>query len=226
MSEGEAQAWLEAQGWWTGAAGDRLRLFVGLLLDEASRQNLISEASKAAIWARHIVDSAQLMLLAPGDDGLWIDLGTGAGLPGLVVACLRDAPTELIEVRPLRATFLQRCVETIGLRHVTVRGDKVERVKGGPARVISARAFAPLDRLLASAGHLSDENTVWLLPKGRRGEMELANLSDDWQAMFHVEHSLTDPDSSIVTIRHLRRAAASRPAPAGGAPRKGRRRPS
>jgi len=226
MTEEEAKRWLDGRGWWSGQAGERLRTFVALLLEEADRQNLISQASRQQIWARHIVDSAQLLaLLSPRDaDGLWIDLGTGAGLPGLVIACLRESPLTLIEARPLRTAFLRRCVETLALDHVTVVTDKVERVVlGGPASVISARAFAPLDRLLILSSHLSDENTVWLLPKGRQAEKELEMVGRDWQAMFHVEHSLTDPESRIVTIRQLCRRAPASHAPA---PRKRSRRPS
>ncbi len=207
MTEAEAQAWLEAHGWWTSPAGDRLRQLAALVLAEADRQNLISAASREAIWSRHIVDSAQLLpMSAPGSEGLWLDLGTGAGFPGLVIACLRDAPMKLIEVRPLRVAFLRHCAEALGLPHVEVISGKVEQARfGEPAAVISARAYAPMDRLLASAHHLADENTIWLLPKGRKSEMELELARRDWQAVFHVEQSLTDPESRIVTIAQLSR---------------------
>lgn len=214
MTEEEARAWLDAKGYWRGVQGDRLRLFVDLLLRESDRQNLISSGSRSQLWSRHVVDSAQLLSLAPAADGSpWVDLGTGAGFPGMVVACLRDGPVTLIEARPLRATFLQRCVDALELDKIKVISSKVERARcDKPALVISARAFAPLDRLLAGAHHLSDENTVWLLPKGRNGEKELEIIRRDWQAMFHVEQSITDPESVIVTIQQLRgRTAATRP---------------
>ena len=211
MTEEEAQGWLDEHGWWNGEKGDRLRQFVTLLLDEADRQNLISAASREQIWARHIVDSAQLLALPAlrerSEQGLWVDLGTGAGLPGMVVACLTEAPMRLVEVRPLRVDFLKRCAASLSLVHVDVVGSKVERATfDQPAHVISARAYAPLDRLLASAHHLSDENTIWVLPKGRQGEKELEIIRRDWQAVFHVEQSLTDPESVIVTIQQLHRA--------------------
>ncbi len=226
MTEEEAQSWLAERSWWEGAAGDRLRRFVDLVLDEADRQNLISASSRDQIWTRHIVDSAQLMtLMAPGDRGRWVDLGTGAGFPGLVIACLRDAPMTLVEVRPLRAAFLQRCVDALGLGHVDVLCAKVEKMRlTQPASIISARAYAPLDKLLTGASHLADEKTVWLLPKGRNGEKELEIVRRDWQAVFHVEQSITDPESVIVTINqisrrqnsysyapHARRSPSSRP---------------
>ncbi len=208
MDETQAQAWLESRGWWTGEAGDRLRAFAALLLDEADRQNLISAASRAELWSRHIVDSAQLLPLAPPESakGLWIDLGTGAGLPGMVIACLRPAPVLMIESRPLRAAFLQRCVDVLGLSHARVASDKTERVTiEAPAAIISARAYAPMDRLFASSQHLTDSSTVWLLPKGRNAQKELEIAQHDWQAAFHVEQSITDPESAIVTLSGLNR---------------------
>lgn len=233
MTEEEAQVWLSAQGWWDGTAGDRLRHFVELVLDEADRQNLISASSREKIWARHIVDSAQLLALAPGPNhpsDVWVDLGTGAGFPGFVIGCLRESPIKLVEVRPLRVAFLRRCADLLDLRHVEVVGSKVEKAElPAPASVISARAYAPLDRLLESARHLSDENTIWLLPKGRQGEKELEIIRRHWQAVFHVEQSITDPESIIVTLEQLRRipapAKATRPASQARRQRPSARRP-
>ena len=214
MDEAQAQGWLESRGWWTGEAGDRLRAFAALMLEEADRQNLISAGSRAELWSRHIVDSAQLLPLAPAESatGLWVDLGTGAGLPGMVIACLRPAPILMIESRPLRAAFLQRCVDTLGLGHASIASDKTERVEiETPAAIISARAYAPMDRLFASSEHLTDSSTVWLLPKGRNAQNELEIAQRDWQAAFHVEQSITDPESAIVTLSGLSRKADSAP---------------
>ncbi|MCW2348815.1 16S rRNA (guanine(527)-N(7))-methyltransferase RsmG [Sphingobium sp. B12D2B] len=215
MTEEEAQAWLADRGWWDGIAGDRLRTFVGLVLEEADRQNLISAATRASIWARHIVDSAQLLSQAASTeaptDGIWLDLGTGAGFPGLVVGCLRDAPIRLVEVRPLRVAFLKRCTESLGLDHVDVVQSKVESAGfDRPAAVITARAYAPLDRLLTTAHHLADENTIWLLPKGRSSEKELEIVRPHWQAVFHVEQSVTDAESAILTVRQLKKRVTIR----------------
>lgn len=227
MTEEEAQSWLDERGWWQGEGGDRLRAYVDLLLAEADRQNLISASSRPHIWARHIVDSAQLLPLAPKKEGptdLWVDLGTGAGLPGLVVACVRPAPILMIEARPLRVAFLQHCIDALGLSHARVTCDKVERVAvDAPAAVISARAYAPMDRLLASAAHLSDPSTTWLLPKGQNAQMELAIARRDWQAAFHVERSATNVESSIIVLTGLqRRAVGAKSASRGRAAQKKR----
>jgi 16S rRNA (guanine527-N7)-methyltransferase len=223
MTEDEARAWLDNRGWWQGEAGERLRTYAQMLIEEADRQNLISTGSRTELWARHIVDSAQLLPLAQGSEGLWVDLGTGAGLPGIVIACLRPTPMLMIESRHLRAAFLERCVAALGLDHARVVCDKVERVHlDAAAAVISARAYAPMDRLLASAAHFTDSSTIWLLPKGRNAEKELEIARRDWQASFHVEQSVTDPESAIVTLTALSRkpAQASAPKKKSGAQRR------
>lgn len=219
MTEEDAKAWLAARGWWDGPAGDRLRALVDLVLRANADQNLISTATVDHIWARHIVDSAQLVPLAAigGDRPQhWVDLGTGAGFPGLVVACIADIPMLLVESRKLRTQFLADCVEVLGLGHVTVAASRVQSVQlAAPATYISARAFAPLNRLLRDAAHLSDASTHWLLPKGRNAQLELESVRHEWQGMFHVEQSVTAPDSVIlcatgVTARPQPRNARSK----------------
>lgn len=204
MTEAEAQAWLATHGWWEGVAGDRLRAFAELVVEENARQNLIAASTVPHLWDRHIVDSAQLLALADAQgqsvaDGLWLDLGSGGGFPGIVIACLREAPVLLVESRKLRIEFLQRCIDTLGLSHACVFGGRVEALRlEAPAACISARAFAPLPRTLELAAGFSTAKTLWLLPKGRNAEMELASVGAQWQAVFHVEQSVTDADSAIL----------------------------
>ncbi len=219
MTEEDAQAWLSERGWWTGAVGDRLRALVDLVLQANEAQNLISAATTDQIWARHIVDSAQLVPLATFDNDApahWVDLGTGAGFPGLVVACLLDLPVTLVETRKLRTQFLGACVDALDLRHVTIAAARVQALRlPSPATHISARAFAPLDRLLADAAHLAAFSTQWLLPKGRNAQLELESARSRWQGVFHVEQSVTASDSVIlcatgVTARPQPRSARSK----------------
>ncbi|MET0240366.1 MAG: RsmG family class I SAM-dependent methyltransferase [Sphingobium sp.] len=206
MTEDEALGWLAEYGWQEGRAADRLRRVVDLVVSENERQNLISASTIPQIWGRHIVDSAQLLPLAGEGDGLWIDLGSGGGFPGLVIACLRDAPLRMVEVRPLRARFLADCVTALGLSHVMVEQAKAERVMlDRPARYLSARAFAALDKTLALASHMADRETCWLLPKGRNAQLELVTAQRQWQGLFHVEHSVTDPDSAIIVASGVAR---------------------
>ncbi|HEV7287310.1 16S rRNA (guanine(527)-N(7))-methyltransferase RsmG [Sphingomonas sp.] len=200
MTEDEARDWIRTH---TDVSREtRLAAFVDLLRDEATRQNLVSPSTLEQIWARHIVDSAQLLQhVDPG--GLWLDIGSGAGLPGIVLAILRDDPVELVEPRKLRTAFLQHCVDTLGLSNVTIHTAKVERTKGR-ASVITARAVGTLDTLFRIARHRSDRSTIWVLPKGRNAQSEVEDAQLWWQGSFHVEPSVTAPDSLIIVAKEVR----------------------
>ena len=175
---------------------EKLEAYAALLREEAARQNLISTSTLDHLWERHILDSAQLVRFEPYAGASWADLGSGAGLPGIVVACLVDGPVILIEPRRLRAEFLHNVCESLGLRASVFLG-KAERA-GGKYDVITARAVANLSNLLKISAHLSTRNSLWVLPKGQSAERELAEAQQAWQGAFHVERSATDPESRIV----------------------------
>ena len=155
MIETEEQARSYVEKWADRAAIERLEFFSSSLFDENQRQNLISKPSEQQLWQRHIADSAQLLahvpretLAAPRREP-WLDLGTGAGFPGIVIAILcPNLPVVLVESRGRRVEFLQRVIEDLGLAKCTVIGERLERIEPFLARVISARAFAPLEKLL------------------------------------------------------------------------------
>jgi 16S rRNA (guanine527-N7)-methyltransferase len=174
----------------------RIGRYVERLRAESNRQNLVSASTLDDLWSRHVLDSAQLVRFEPWDGASWADVGSGAGLPGIVIACLVDGPVTLIEPRRLRAEFLRAVVDDLGLKAI-VEGAKVESV-GGQFDVITARAVAPLPVLLERSRHLSTRKTVWALPKGRNAISELAEARRAWQGAFHVERSVTDADSWIV----------------------------
>ena len=180
----------------------KLEAYAHLLIAESKRQNLISASTTDQLWERHILDSAQLVRFEPRAGSSWADIGSGAGLPGIVVACLVDGPVTLIEPRRLRADFLHKLVESLRL-NAKVLCRKVERA-GGEYDVITARAVAPLAKLLKISAHLSTRNTVWALPKGRNAGAELAEAQLAWQGTFHVEQSVTDADSKIVVATGVR----------------------
>jgi 16S rRNA (guanine527-N7)-methyltransferase len=175
---------------------DRLKDYEALLREEATRQNLISASTIDDVWHRHVLDSAQLLKFAPANRLAWADIGSGAGLPGIVLACFSPGPVALIEPRRLRAEFLHRVVGELGL-DAEILPLKVERARG-TFDVITARAVANLSELLRISAHLSTRNTVWTLPKGRNAEAELVEARKSWHGVFHVEHSVTDPDSRII----------------------------
>ncbi|RVT43839.1 16S rRNA (guanine(527)-N(7))-methyltransferase RsmG [Sphingobium algorifonticola] len=210
MTEEEARAWLACHDV-SREAFARLNGYVALLLDEMQHQNLIAQSTRDHVWARHIVDSAQLLPLAPApkmDTGRagWIDLGSGAGLPGVIIAILSPWLVTLVESRRRRIDFLAHVVAELRLDNVRIFAGKVETLQlEQPATVISARAFAPMPRLFATAHHLADAGSFWLLPKGKSWQSDIDDAAKDWHGLFHVEHSVTDPDSAVVVARSVRR---------------------
>lgn len=196
-SEEEARAFCAGL---TDAAGmARLERLAVMLIEENARQNLIAKSSEAAVWLRHFADSAQLLAHVPRETSPWLDLGTGAGLPGLVVAAMRpETDCVLVESRKKRVDWLDRAAAELGLSKCRVEGKRLEHVESFEAAVISARAFAPLVKLLALSARFSTRRTVWLLPKGRSAVQELSSLSERTGSMFHVEHSVTDREAGIV----------------------------
>jgi 16S rRNA (guanine527-N7)-methyltransferase len=199
--EDAARGWLELAFAPTVEQWARLERFAAMLVAENERQNLIAASTIPTLWVRHIADSAQLLALDTDGEGLWVDLGSGPGLPGLVVAILSGRPMLLVESRKRRCEFLRDVAGELGLGHVEVAEAPLERVSTRPAGTISARAFAPLDRLIDLSARFSTESTRWLLPKGRNAVKELALLPPTWQRMFHVEQSRTDATSQILVGR-------------------------
>ncbi|CAN5366116.1 16S rRNA (guanine(527)-N(7))-methyltransferase RsmG [soil metagenome] len=200
MTEDGARAWIATH---FGAGGvARMERLAALVVAEAEHQNLIARSTIAEIWARHIVDSAQLLPIAADADGTWLDIGSGAGFPGLVVAALTERRVTLAEPRKRRVAFLQAAAEALGIEdRVTVFAGKVARLEMTPASVISARAVAPLIDLFAGAAGCATSDTLWLLPKGQSAREEVAIAAHAWHGVFHVEQSLTSRDSLIVVAR-------------------------
>lgn len=203
-TEQEARAWVEERV--PRGTVTRLEALVAMILDEMPRQNLIAASTAEQIWTRHIVDSAQLVPMAGKTGPLrWIDLGSGAGFPGMVVALmLSEVRMTLVESRRKRIDFLRFMAESLGIAdRVTVAGQRLEMLESSPHDVISARAFAPLDRLLPLAHRFSHEATLWLLPKGRSAASELEAVTTSWQGDFRVVPSMTDPEAAIIVASQV-----------------------
>jgi len=207
-SEQEAKAFVAALPEADPVAMERFERLITLLVEENQQQNLVSAASLDSVWQRHIADSAQLLTHVPRETwstrpseqeaSVWLDLGTGAGFPGLAVACLLpEVPVVMVESRARRVEWLNHAAEVLGLHQAKVIGQRLELVPDFPAAVISARAFAPLEKLLRISARFSTRATQWLLPKGRSARQELQELRG-WNHMFHVEQSLTDADAGII----------------------------
>ena len=203
MSEDEAADWLAVRV--PRGTMATIATFVTMIIDEMPRQNLIAASTAAHIWSRHIVDSAQLVPLAPPGSSSWIDLGSGAGFPGIIAALMCPGMTvTLVESRRKRIDFLVAVVDALGLtERVTVAGQRLEMLDARPHDVISARAFAPLDRLLPLAHRFSHRETGWLLPKGRSAASELEAVSASWQGAFRVVPSMTDSEAAIIVATQV-----------------------
>ena len=209
MDEGQARAWLEREFGVSRETMARLEAFAALLREESARHNLVSKATLEALWVRHIADSAQLLRLAPSARASWVDLGSGAGFPGLIAAALHQGPVTLVEERKLRVEFLRRAAVVLRVEVEIVAG-RVERIAPRPFEVISARAFAPLPKLLELGTAFSTTKTVWILPKGKNAAAELAALDSSWQGDFRLEPSLTDPKAEIIVATGVRKAKRKR----------------
>ena len=203
MTEEQARDWLYVR--YGQAPVSKLEKLSTIVAAEALRQNLIAPSTISAMWSRHVVDSAQLLAFAPllAPESRWLDIGSGAGFPGLVIALLSEGEVVLVEPRKRRAAFLEHAVAELGLASRTrVIAQRVEMV-ADRASVISARAVAPLSDLFEWASACSSRETRWILPKGRSARDEVASAQQAWQGVFHVEQSITDPSSLIVVASEV-----------------------
>ena len=217
-TETEARTWFRDVLGIDAMAMGRLNALAALLVAENACQNLISKASADSLWVRHFADSAQL-LTVPREtkhSGTWLDLGTGAGFPGIIVAiCRPDIHVQMVDSRRLRVEWLQYAAATLGLSNTQIDLSRVEQLPDMTYDAISGRAFAPLEQLIYVSARFSTPETLWLLPKGAKAAQELEMLSGRWKHMFHVEQSLTDPAAGIVTGRLLGPSSVQADAVAG-----------
>jgi 16S rRNA (guanine527-N7)-methyltransferase len=185
----------------------QLGRFAELVLSENERQNLVAASTIDKFWDRHILDSLQLLDLAPRPPGLWLDIGSGAGLPGLVIAIASTYRVILTEPRRRRAEFLAHCCRELGLDHVTVEQRRVETLKL-VADVVSARAVASLETLFGWVDQIGSADAQLILPRGVNAVSELEAARMAWHGDFDLASSVTAPDSGIVLARHVRRRTA------------------
>ena len=178
---------------------EKLERYAALIGEENERQNLVSRSTLETLWDRHIIDSVQLVRFGQGS---WLDIGSGAGLPGIVIACLVPGPVTLVEPRRLRAEFLQRAAAELDL-DIAVHLAKAEALRGR-FDSITARAVASADRLLHLTAHLAHSGTNWVLPKGKGAKSELVEAQRNWHCEARVEASVTDPESAILVLSKVR----------------------
>jgi 16S rRNA (guanine527-N7)-methyltransferase len=189
----------------------RLKAFVDLLTDWNARHNLVSAASLPDVWRRHILDSMQLFDLIPEGTTDLVDLGSGAGFPGLVLAILledRGRPTRVVlyEATRKKCDFLQAVADRTGAR-VEIRNTRIEEAKPEKFGVVTARALAPLDKLLAYAHVFQGPQTLNLFLKGQGVVGELMLAAKSWSMDVAQQASRSDPSGVILAIRKLRHVA-------------------
>jgi len=186
----------------------RLDGLVERLLQWQQHTNLVADSTVPYIWTRHIADSLQLFDLAPTAK-TWIDLGAGAGFPGLVIACvLADTPgakVHLVESKQKKSNFLRECVAALDLPAIvhTRRIEDFTRTNKQTFDVVTARALAPLDKLLGYANPLLKRGGIGLFPKGQDVEAELTAASKSWTIDADLVPSKTDPHARIVRVRRV-----------------------
>ncbi len=178
----------------------RLRAFADLLAVWTRRINLVSAADRPHIWSRHVEDSLRLLPLVPAGTARAIDLGSGAGLPGLVLAVATGIPFDLVESDRRKAAFLQEAAR-VTRAPVRVHVSRIEACGLAPAPLVTARALAPLPALLDLAAPLLAAGGTMLLPKGARAAEEVAAARSAWQ--FDVEPA-GPAESPVLVIRGLR----------------------
>lgn len=189
----------------------RLKAYVGLLAEWNTRHNLVSKNSLEDVWQRHVWDSAQLIRFVPESANNLVDLGSGAGFPGLVLAAmLRERPgfkTVLYESIAKKCAFLIAAAERMQIP-VEVRNARMEEARPEPFDLVTARACAPLTKLLGYARPFQGLQTVSLFLKGQNVEAELTEARTSWKLNAVRHDSLTDPSGVILEIRDIEHVAA------------------
>lgn len=187
---------------------EKLDSYVALIQKWNKAINLISRSSEADIWQRHIADSAQLAQHLPSGPRLWLDLGSGAGLPGIVLAIIATevAPSlrfELVEVDQRKATFLRQVSHELGL-NVTVLTERIEALAPRSADVVSARALASLSDLCNFAERHLDADGIAVFLKGAGAEAEIEVAQKKWSFNLESFPSKTSADALVLKLKKIR----------------------
>jgi 16S rRNA (guanine527-N7)-methyltransferase len=182
----------------------RLEAYAELLIRWSARINLVGRDTLSDLWRRHILDSAQLHRFVPPSASSLIDLGSGAGLPGLVLAILGVPDVELVEADSRKAAFLREAARVTGAA-VVIRPCRIQAVPAHAVNVVAARACAPLDRLLDLAAPFLAPDTLCLFPKGERFNEELTLARKAWTMSVSVEQSLSDRRGVVLRLQQVAR---------------------
>ena len=178
---------------------DRLCIYVELLTSWNRRINLVGRNTIGDVWRRHIFDSAQLYPLIPSSTRSLVDLGSGAGLPGLVLGIFGVPNCHLIDADGRKAVFLREAIRVTDAQ-ATVHLARLDRAKVPPTDVVTARALAPLSELVEISQRFLNPGGVCLFLKGRSVDEELTELAKRWKIRAERRPSLSDPLGSIIRL--------------------------
>ena len=187
-----------------------LHAFVELTKKWTARINLIAPSTVNDIWSRHVIDSAQLMRHVSGPFNSWVDLGSGGGFPGIVVAILAKeshpaAQVTLVESDQRKAIFLRAVARELGL-NILVEAQRIDKLAPQAADVVSARALMPMKALLPHLHRHLDPSGIAILHKGRRFAAEIDEVKPDWDFELTQYPSITDPEARILILKGITRA--------------------
>ena len=202
----------------------RLTVYLELLGRWQRAINLVGAASLADPWRRHVLDSAQLLAHLPAPASPLVDLGSGAGFPGMVLALLGVPEVSLIEADRRKAQFLREVARSTGAA-VTVHNERIERLAGWPAAVVTARALAPLPRLLPLAERFLPPASLCLFLKGPTLDREMIDAAERWHMVPEMFPSLSAPSGIVLKLRGVGRARDRQPQATTNRPRDRDRQP-
>jgi 16S rRNA (guanine527-N7)-methyltransferase len=187
---------------------ERLEIYVELLLKWQCAINLIGPRTVADVWGRHVLDCGQLMRYIPKDRSPVVDIGSGAGLPGLILAIMGVPDVKLVESDSRKCTFLREAAR-ITKTPVEIVESRIEHLKNIAAGVVTARALAPLTTLTELSQSVTKRNTIYLFLKGKDLKNELTDLKKNWKMNWEVHPSVTNPDGSILKMESVARVIAA-----------------
>jgi 16S rRNA (guanine527-N7)-methyltransferase len=186
-----------------------LEAYLALLTRWQKAINLVGPKTLSDPWRRHVLDCAQILDHLPSTSATLFDLGSGAGLPGLVLAIMGCDDVHLVESDQRKAQFLKEAARRLSLP-IQIHAERIERLPQNSAAVVTARALAPLSRLLDLAAPLLKPDAICLFLKGQTAGDELTEARKSWNMSADILPSLSDPSASILKLRNVERASLHR----------------
>ncbi|MEO0342513.1 MAG: 16S rRNA (guanine(527)-N(7))-methyltransferase RsmG [Pseudomonadota bacterium] len=183
---------------------ERLELFEALTCKWTNKINLVAASTLDDFWRRHVIDSAQIWPLRPSKASTWVDIGSGGGAPGIIIAAIAaelepELKVTLVESDTRKCVFLRQAAREMEIS-LSVENKRVEMLDGVDANILSARALAPISDILRFSQQLTDMSTVFILPKGKTARHELDAARESWSFEHSTRNSETNPEAVIIKL--------------------------